>query len=420
MMLDVLRCRGPFPDRNRIEGLFRAIGSCTLVRGDLVRFLFLLLCPFLFFLLGGATYVVPDYTETIQAAIDSAATGDTVLVREGTYVENLSILDKALTLKALGTPEGTVIDGNQQGSVLEITGDAHIEGFTIRNGLNEDGGGIRVFGDAGEPVTVSVVGNIIVSNRAGYFSDQGLGEGIMLYASVDCRIEGNTIQNNYAGDSGGGISVSGLDTQVVDNEFVANGCHVAGGAILLDFFSPGTTIRDNLVLENWSDSFGGGISNNGSGFPGYVWVIQGNTIVKNYHNNGAFVGGAGIGIAGGPARIEANIVALNHGPEGRGTGVGIRCATHSGEIVLRCNDAWGNDVDFDLFGVDTTGLGNFSMDPLFCDPENGDYSLASESPCREDGPSGCGLIGLFGVGCQQTPIVPMTWGRIKTAYGEPR
>ena len=133
---------GP-PTRPRLREQWLAIwlspfASCRLSRGFLA-----LLCPFLLLLFSGATYVVPDYTPTIQAAIDSAASGDTVLVRDGTYVENLHVLDKALTLKALGAPEATIIDGNQQGSVIEVTGDAYIEGFTIQNGLNDAGGGIR-------------------------------------------------------------------------------------------------------------------------------------------------------------------------------------------------------------------------------------------------------------------------------------
>ena len=47
------------------------------------------------------TYYVPDDFATIQSAFDAAANGDTILVRPGTYVENLRLREKAITLKSV-------------------------------------------------------------------------------------------------------------------------------------------------------------------------------------------------------------------------------------------------------------------------------------------------------------------------------
>ena len=44
------------------------------------------------------------------------------------------------------------------------------------------------------------------------------------------------------------------------------------------------------------------------------------------------------------------------------------------------------------------GTGNINIDPLFCDPENGDYSLASNSPAIGAGENGTD-IGALGIGC---------------------
>ena len=44
--------------------------------------------------------------------------------------------------------------------------------------------------------------------------------------------------------------------------------------------------------------------------------------------------------------------------------------------------------------------GNRLADPLFCDPDNGDFRLAEGSPCSPDS-SECGLIGALGVGCER-------------------
>jgi hypothetical protein len=50
-----------------------------------------------------------------------------------------------------------------------------------------------------------------------------------------------------------------------------------------------------------------------------------------------------------------------------------------------------------ISGFDAAG--NFSYDPLFCDPESGDYRVVEHSACApQNNPSGS-LIGAFGVGC---------------------
>jgi len=81
---------------------------------------------------------VPGDCPTIQAGIDSCSTGDTVMVSPGTYVENIDFLGKAIVVVSLYGPDSTVIDGNQEGSVVTFANgeSVHsvIEGFTITNG----------------------------------------------------------------------------------------------------------------------------------------------------------------------------------------------------------------------------------------------------------------------------------------------
>ena len=60
--------------------------------------------------------------------------------------------------------------------------------------------------------------------------------------------------------------------------------------------------------------------------------------------------------------------------------------------------------------------GNIVDDPAFCDPDNGDYSLAQNSP-RYDA-SCCGPLGAIHLpGCGPVAVLPTTWGRIKSMYG---
>jgi predicted outer membrane repeat protein len=84
------------------------------------------------------------------------------------------------------------------------------------------------------------------------------------------------------------------------------------------------------------------------------------------------------------------------------------CAVECGEGSVpqfTCCDIYGNP------GGDWTGAiadqsqvdGNMSLDPLFCDPEGGDFALAAGSPCAL-GNNSCGVtIGPVGVGCSRPP-----------------
>lgn len=95
-----------------------------------------------------ATYYVTDNFGTIQAAVDAAATGDTILVRPGAYLENVRIISKGVTLKSTDGPETTIIDGSGLSSTLYYSGyyeNNVLDGFTVTNGYAGNGGGIYIY-----------------------------------------------------------------------------------------------------------------------------------------------------------------------------------------------------------------------------------------------------------------------------------
>ena len=59
---------------------------------------------------GGLNLLVPTQFSTIQAAIDAAIDGDTVLVAPGTYVEQIRFWGKAIAVESSGGPDVTTID----------------------------------------------------------------------------------------------------------------------------------------------------------------------------------------------------------------------------------------------------------------------------------------------------------------------
>jgi hypothetical protein len=99
---------------------------------------------------------------------------------------------------------------------------------------------------------------------------------------------------------------------------------------------------------------------------------------------------------------------------------GMAVTVSSSSVSLSCCDLYGN------FGGDWVGPianqygtdGNISEDPLFCDPEAGDFTLHGDSPCAPCSPPNpeCGLIGAWPVGCGPTPTLETTWGAIKMLY----
>jgi hypothetical protein len=85
----------------------------------------------------------------IQTAIDSASSGDTILVREGTYYGQLDLKGKNIDVHSCKegndsqlAPEITIIDANQDGTAVLFRGNetssCQLKGFTIRNGVLVD------------------------------------------------------------------------------------------------------------------------------------------------------------------------------------------------------------------------------------------------------------------------------------------
>lgn len=93
---------------------------------------------------------VPADQPTIQAGINSAFSGDTILVSDGTYLENINFSGKAITVASQFIVDGdtthinnTIIDGSQPsnpdyGSVISFTSgedtNSVLSGFTVTGG----------------------------------------------------------------------------------------------------------------------------------------------------------------------------------------------------------------------------------------------------------------------------------------------
>ena len=114
-----------------------------------------LLLPVLFLTtlpVTAATIHVPSDQSTIQAAIDSSVDGDTILVADGTYKENIDFKGKAITIKSANGAATTIIDGSKIDYVVKfVTNESSssvLDGFTVTNGYP---GGINIAGSSEKP-----------------------------------------------------------------------------------------------------------------------------------------------------------------------------------------------------------------------------------------------------------------------------
>jgi len=148
--------------------------------------------------------------ESIPAAVQAAAAGDTVKVERGYYVDHV-VIDKPLRLQGINRP---TISGDNQGDVIRVKSpDVVIEGFIIRDSggdLTAQNAGVYVepgahrtiirnndfaytlFGMWLEKANDLEITNNLITGKRDYASAQR-GNGIQLYNCYDAKIIGNNI-----------------------------------------------------------------------------------------------------------------------------------------------------------------------------------------------------------------------------------
>jgi len=193
----------------------------------LKTFTFLFLCATLTFLcVSGAsakTIYVPDDYERIQWAVDNASVGDTIIVRDGNYYENV-VVDKQLTIKSENGPENCIVNGGGS-DVFMLSASADgvkIEGFTIIGGKN----GIYSYDSDNN----CILNNIISSNSHSGILLGGSNKNSISnnnISSNNCGIylgysNNNSISNNIISSNNFGIVLSGSNKNSISNNIISS------------------------------------------------------------------------------------------------------------------------------------------------------------------------------------------------------
>lgn len=412
------------------------------------------LCLVSFFDTSARTWTVDDdggadFT-SVQEAILAANHGDVVEVAPGHYFDRLFYGGRRITVRSTHGPGVTILDAMDTGSVVTMTfgenTDAVLEGFTVTGGrgtpinapggplpigeLPGDGGG-REGGDNGGGGSG---GNGVRSarERSGEESADALtyGGGILLlqtgpslrnliiegnhanrggglwgYNSATV-IEGCTFRDNVAGE-GGAIAFEEGSSAEVRRSAMSGHNTASGGAVWLS--SSAVTFLECRFSENTAGD-GGGVYvlgglhasrferctfwKNGAGQGSALFVREGRagivncTLVANGFED--FDPGAVFLMGGSNVSLERSILAEN-------TSLAPTYCLDS-TLSAACNDYW--PAPLTGGGACPPGANAFSLDPLFCASEAGDFRLRADSPClSENAPGSCGGVGASGTRC---------------------
>ncbi|MGB2806429.1 MAG: hypothetical protein WBC22_01710 [Sedimentisphaerales bacterium] len=273
---------------------------------------------------AGRTIYVDNYGtgdfNNIQAAINDANDGDTIIVADGTYTgdgnRDIDFLGKAITVRSESGPQNCIIDCNGTES------DRH-RGFFLHSGENANS---------------AIIGFTITNGYAPleyippptdmWFSQGGA---ICCYGSsptvTNCIISGNSACANANYGYGGGIYTSGDSPTITNCTFSSNRANYQGGGINSYYGRP--TITNCTFSSNRANYFGGGIA---CDWPGSVTLTN--------------------------CILWRNIASY-----------GSQQISDYGSSTVTYSDVQGG----------WSGPGNINTDPCFADPCNGDYHLKSQA-----------------------------------------
>jgi hypothetical protein len=378
-----------------------------------------------------ATIRVPADQPTIQAAINAAQNGDTVLVAPGTYNENIDFKGKAIAVtsgaKSFADASSTIISGigNNGPVVVFKTNESAasvFNGFTVEHGdstaiylngtsatitnnviTNNNACVIVVSGPTASPV---ISGNEISHTTVDsnifdcgvqppkYLGPPARGTAVSLLEAGSVHISGNTIEDNGSLDpttgtfNGGGIYADTSTDVFIENNTIRNNL---GSAVVL-VNNAQMFVVQNLIYGNSSRGAAVRVDTLINNLPPTVtptfalWVVN-NTVYGNTENDtGSVPGNFRTGSQGSfYGAFVQNTIANNLFISPDGTPA-VNCLPRdalgsSYPIIFINNDSFNSgQLQPNTCIVSASTASNLAVDPQFLNPGAGDFHTQRTSP----------------------------------------
>ncbi len=269
----------------------------------------------------GLLYVPFDYP-TLQAAVDAAVSGDSIVLAPGVHAgpgNRDVVVDKGLFIVGATTAAECILDGEHQGRLLLVEDDVVLVvlRLTLRNGRapSSGGGALLAQGSA-----TAVVRGCVLS---GCQAPGWVGGAVHVRNDASLELEGCVLSGNSAA-YGGALHVGGSSASVARCTFSNN-------------------------VATLSTGKGGSLRAGG----GSQVVVRDSILVR-----GAAAGGKEIELLGAGTTVDIDF-----------------CDVEGGQA----------DIAIATGATLVWGLGNLDADPLFKDAAAGDFRLSGGSPCIDSG-----------------------------------
>ncbi len=195
------------------------------------------------------TVRVPEDYSTIQEAVDSAFSYDTILVNDGIYSGpgngNIEIINKSLVFKSVNGPEFTLLDGSDYpasgfifkkafGHSLLLPGE--VDGFSFKHMSG------AIVGEYTHSLTIK--NSVFYLNHSYTNNPASYKRGVIACGGIDLLIENCTISSSIINADEGMIAITG-GNPTIRNTIISN---YSQGTTVLSF--PGASVYPDFTIEN--------------------------------------------------------------------------------------------------------------------------------------------------------------------------